>query len=427
MERKESAAVGRIIDIALESGTIVLQNGGETYRTEETMTSVAASLGARSASAFVTPTVVMLTCIDQSGESHTRIERISDRSINLGKISRVSDIARRLACGKLSRDLGLVSSVLSRIRRSRLHHPAAVVLATAAASFCFSLMFMGSLREALIAFAVGALMRLGLYLVTPLGLSAFISSVFGGFIITLLSCAAVFSGLAPSSGNISISVLMSLVPGLAIVNAIRDTISGDLVAGSARLLEAFVVAAALSLGAALGLMLFPAESGYVSALRLLRSPVPAFILAFFATASFAYFFNISRYDIFWTSLTGAVGWLVYLAVASASAGLSAGYIAGALAVGLLAECFAFLLKKPATVYIVPGIIPFVPGGGMYETMLYSVWGKMDLAAVTGFRTLTAAAAIAVGIALASSIARLASRILQIASNRSWNERSRGRD
>jgi len=43
-----------------------------------------------------------------------------------------------------------------------------------------------------------------------------------------------------------------------------------------------------------------------------------------------------------------------------------------------------------------------------------VWGKMDAAAVTGFKTLSAAAAIAVGIALASSLARLASRIRQAA-------------
>ena len=93
------------------------------------------------------------------------------------------------------------------------------------------------------------------------------------------------------------------------------------------------------------------------------------------------------------------------------AGPAAGYMAGALCVGLLSEVFAVILKKPATVFIVPGIIPLVPGGGMYETMLMAMWGKMDAAAVTGFNTITAAAAIAVGIALASSLARLASRII----------------
>ncbi len=404
-----------ILDIAVKAGMLVLQNGGETYRTEETMLSVATSLGADSASAFVTPTVVMLTCIDGVGKSHTRIQRINERSINLGKISRVNELSRRLlASGKgssgPSRTLAQTESILSRISASGLHHPAGVVLATAFASLCFSLMFRGSFREAVAAFAIGAAMRLSLYLISPLGLSGFFVSVLGGFVISALSGLAVLSGFVGSSGNVSIAVLMSLVPGLAIVNAIRDIIAGDLVAGSARLMEAFVVAAALSLGAAFGLMPFPANHTYVSAILTLNSPIPAFVLAFFATASFAYFFHINRYDIFWSSLAGAAGWLIYLALSLYVGNQSAGYMAGALAVGLLAELFAVLFRKPATVFIVPGIIPLVPGGGMYETMLMAVLGKMDEVARVGFATLTAACAIAVGIALASSFARLVNRI-----------------
>ena len=52
------------------------------------------------------------------------------------------------------------------------------------------------------------------------------------------------------------SVLMQVVPGLAIVNAIRDMIAGDLVAGNARLIEAFMIAAGLSVGAVTGMLLF---------------------------------------------------------------------------------------------------------------------------------------------------------------------------
>ena len=405
-----------ILDIAVKAGMLVLQNGGETYRTEETMLSVATSLGADSASAFVTPTVVMLTCIDGAGKSHTRIQRINERSINLGKISRVNELSRRLlahskgSASPRARTLAQTESILSRISASGLHHPAGVVLATAFASLCFSLMFRGSFREAIAAFAIGAAMRLFLYLVSPLGLSGFFVSVLGGFVISALSGLAALTGFVGSTGNVSIAVLMSLVPGLAIVNAIRDIIAGDLVAGSARLMEAFVIAAALSLGAAFGLMLFPANHTYVSAILTLNSPIPAFVLSFFATASFAYFFHITRYDILWSSLAGAAGWLIYLSISQVLGNQSAGYMAGALAVGLLAELFAVLFRKPATVFIVPGIIPLVPGGGMYETMLMAVLGKMDEVARVGFSTLTAAGAIAVGIALASSFARLVNRV-----------------
>lgn len=401
--------LNRIVDISLKAGMIILQNGGETYRTEETMISIASSLGAESASAFVTPTVAMMTCVDSDGASSTRIQRITERTINLGKISRINELSRRLVRAKHNSDLSLVESLLSRIKNTPLHHPVGVVFATAFASFCFSLLFLGSLRDAFIAFFIGALLRFVLFFIMSLGLSGFIVSVIGGLIISLLSGFAVFSGFVSSSGNISISVLMSLVPGLAIVNAIRDIISGDLVAGSARILEAFIIAAGLSLGAALGLIIFPVENMWSTAVLSLNAPIPAFFLSFFATGSFAYFFYINKYDIFWTSLFGASGWMIYLVISRDFANPVLGYMLGALAVGLLSEFFALVFRKPATVFIVPGIIPLVPGGGMYETMLLSVMGQMDKATVSGFHTLSAAAAIAVGIALASSLARLASK------------------
>jgi len=399
-----------ILDIALKSGMLILQSGGETYRAEETMVTIATSLGAASASAFVTPTVVMLTCVGADGESHTRIQRISERFINLGVIARINELSRRLQRRRGQYSLGAVEALLRRAESFPLHRPATVVLATAISSFCFSLLFLGSWREAACAFLIGAVMRLVLFLIGPLALSSFIVSVIGGFVISLLSASAAFVGILPSSGNVSIAVLMALVPGLAIVNAIRDIISGDLVAGGARLTEAFVIAAALSLGAAFGLMLFPADVGYVTALRTLNSPVGAFVLAFFATGAFAWFFYINRYDILAASLIGALGWLAYLLISSSFAGATMSYMFGALIVGLLSELFAAVFRKPATVYIVPGIIPLVPGGGMYETMLMAVWGKKELAATVGFNTLTAAAAIAVGIALASSLARLVMRL-----------------
>jgi uncharacterized membrane protein YjjP (DUF1212 family) len=398
-----------ILDIALGAGALILQNGGETYRTEDTMVSVAHSLGAASSSAFVTPTVAMLTCVDTLGRSHTRIARISERTINLGRIAQVNELARRIAT-RSERDLSRVSSMLERIGNSSLHHPVGVVFATALSSFCFSLLFTGTLIEALLAFVIGAILRCILFLIAPLDLSPFIVSLVGGFAVSLLSHLAVLARFAQSAGNVSISVLMILVPGLAIVNAIRDIIAGDLMAGSARLLEAFVIAAALSLGAAFGLMLFQVSLSSVSANAFLAPGAVSYFLAFFATGSFAWFFYINRYDILWASLIGGAGWLSYLVASQYFALGSGAWLVGALVVGVLSEFAASAFKKPATVYIVPGIIPLVPGGGMYETMLAFVRGNMEQAATTGFTTLSAAAAIAVGIALATSFARLSGKV-----------------
>ena len=403
--------VDEVLDTALESGLMILKNGGETYRSEEAMISIATSLGAQRPSAFVTPTVVMLTCFDTAGHSHTRIQRVTERTINLGILARVNALALRLKTRPHVRSPALVASVLDRIQRARLYTPAKVVFATALSGSCFSLLFRGTLREAAASFVIGAVLRTVLFLVSRLKPSSFVSAVTGGAVISLCSGLAVWGGCIQSTGNVSIAVLMALVPGVAIVNAIRDIIAGDLVAGSARLLDAFVTAAALSIGAAFGLVLFPVEKAYTSAILARPELVPAFILAFFASGAFAYFYYSLRRDLFWSALFGAFGWIVYLIVSSFSVGPAAGSFAGALAVGLCSELVSRIFGKPATVYIVPGIIPLVPGGGMYETMLYSVWGNRAAASAAGFSTLSAAFAIAVALALVSSFFRLLDRRL----------------
>ena len=52
-----------------------------------------------------------------------------------------------------------------------------------------------------------------------------------------------------------IACIMPLVPGVAITNAVRDTLNGDYVSGAARALEAFIKALAIALGVGSSLLL----------------------------------------------------------------------------------------------------------------------------------------------------------------------------
>ena len=75
-------------------------------------------------------------------------------------------------------------------------------------------------------------------------------------------------------------------------------------------------------------------------------------------------------------------------------------------VAALSELCAVLSRTPATVFLIPGLIPLVPGGGMFQTMRAFVQGDPDTAARIGFTTLSAAGAIVLGIAISSSCAHI---------------------
>ena len=125
----------------------------------------------------------------------------------------------------------------------------------------------------------------------------------------------------------------------------------------------------------------------------------------------AFYFNTNKYDVLWGAVLGALGWVSYLIVLKTGGSSMYAYFLGAFVVALLSEILATIIKNPATVYVLPGLLPLVPGGGMFQTMRAAVNGNMESALSLGFSTLGAAGAIALGIAIASSIARLISKFI----------------
>lgn len=130
------------------------------------------------------------------------------------------------------------------------------------------------------------------------------------------------------------------------------------------------------------------------------------LYAFIATFGFCILFNIRGKNLFYTSLGGGVTWFFYLLADHFSrSNIFALFIASIVA-GIYSEIMARVLKSPVTTFSICAIIPLVPGGGMYNTMLQLIQGNVNNSLTTGLATLSSAGAIAVGILLASSFTKL---------------------
>lgn len=129
------------------------------------------------------------------------------------------------------------------------------------------------------------------------------------------------------------------------------------------------------------------------------------LYAVMACVAFCFILNQRGLLLVVSSLGGGVGWAVCLLCAFTGSDIVQ-YFAGAVAVALYAEVMARLLKAPATGFLVVGILPFVPGGGIYYTMEYCLSGNTQLFLSTGIHTFGVAGAVAVGILLVSSVTRL---------------------
>ena len=79
-----------------------------------------------------------------------------------------------------------------------------------------------------------------------------------------------------------------------------------------------------------------------------------------------------------------------------------------LAVDLLAEMLARRQKAPAIIYALIGVVPLVPGAGLYRTMLALVLKDYASAAAIGVETVLISGCIALAIAIVTLFARHAS-------------------
>ena len=128
--------------------------------------------------------------------------------------------------------------------------------------------------------------------------------------------------------------------------------------------------------------------------------------AFWASLFFAFIFEVKKPAVLLlSSAVGALGWAVFLLMAPIGSDV-ARYFLSTVLVTVLSEVLARMMKVPATVFLLVGIIPLVPGGGLYYTMDYLINGDYPMFSRVGLQTAASAAAIAVGASLVTSIVRM---------------------
>lgn len=135
--------------------------------------------------------------------------------------------------------------------------------------------------------------------------------------------------------------------------------------------------------------------------------------AFLGCLGFAFVFRIHRrfdYALI-GSLGGTLGWIVYLLVIPYLSNIMSSLCA-MIVVALFSEIMARICKVPATIFIVVGCFPIVPGKGIYQTMLYLMSYDQKLFMDSLFQTVGTALALATAILIVSTFFRVIKTIKQ---------------
>lgn len=395
-----------MLQVACLAGKIMLENGGEVYRAELLVSHVCAAFGAPACECFATPTAIIVTVMEE-GAPRTLMRRITRRQTDLAKVEAVNGFSRRLTGGTLPPEDA--AAELHRIEGTRGYRMPTALLAAGVGAASFTLLFSGGWLDFLLAFVAGLLLRALVWALARFHFYDVFINLIGGAAAALLGWLPGFLGLGTSSEVITISAIMLLVPGLLFTSGLRDLAAGDLVSGVSRVVEALCIAAALAGGAAVvyaGLQMAGMSAGTsAGAAEYARFAVLLkVIFAALGTMAFGVLFQVRGRNLPFAGLCGGAGYLVYLLVPGE--GRFGAVFLASLTIAALAEVFARLFKAPATLFLVAGLIPLVPGGQLFQCILQLMERHWDEAMERGINTLLISAALAAGIIVVSSLVKL---------------------
>ncbi len=235
------------------AGRIILENGGETYRAEDTVFRMAEAMGLKEPDAFGVPSGLFISFTDETGERRTSVCRMHGRDTDLSRVDAVNQLSRRLSAGEIGGEVLLEElQKLSRpVAYSRWHAP----ITAALTALGFALMFEGGFWEMVISALCAAVTQMlpwlwhwqhdnMVRLVAGSAISALIPMLFHHL-----------TGLGLVDAMVA-GALMPLVPGLSMTNAVLDVVRGDMVSGTAHGARALLTAALVAGGALIGTAVF---------------------------------------------------------------------------------------------------------------------------------------------------------------------------
>jgi len=395
---------GILLELATDLGYELAMCGAETFRIEESVSRVLQAYSIK-AEVFSIPNCLTVS-IETDSEPMTRVRRIGIHGNDLDGVERFSGLSRKLCQQTPSPEEAV--RWLKQAKKERRCYPLAIsLLGHFLGAFGFSMVFGGSLMDGICGGFCGLLIGIINRFTGKLKANQFFSIIAASFPMALMAYAISAAGIGDNADMINIGALMILVPGLLFTNAMRDIIFGDINSGTNRIVQVFLIAAAIVTGTAAAWntasFLWGAPvSGAVAEVTILSGLLPCVI----GCLGFCIVFNIHGRGIALCALGGMLTWVIYVAGQRLGCRDLIALFWATLFAGFYSEIMARVRRCPAIGYLVIAIFPLIPGAGAYYTMNYAVQGEMDLFIAKGMHTAAEAGIMAIAILLAVTAVRL---------------------
>ena len=366
--------------VAMRTAVAMLSSGAQSDEVEAAATAVATAFGVHGVQSAVTFSTITLSHDPSDLEPPTTLLQIvRDRTGDFARLAAAASLARGVRDGEIGLE-GAEAALDSLEEQASPYGAVISFVAPGVSAAASTIVFGGNLLDAAMTMLIALIVQPALGVLDRSSLPPFFRLVFGSAASALLVALIVKLGVPITGGLVLTGSLLRFLPGYALVSGFRDLIDQSMISGSARLAEALLLAAGVAGGTLMGLAVARRFDVYLSidggaAIRL----------------------GVPRWSVGQAAALGGAAWLAFIGVAEL--GLlepSLATLGAAIIIGVVGRLLARRSHAPAALWVVPAILPLLPGLQLVQAMLAAT----DVARVSGLLA-AAGTAFLVGTGVAS--------------------------
>ena len=393
--------VKQAVKFVTELGLAFHSYGAAAHSIESAMHKISASLNIKG-NFFVTPTLLMSSFTTSEGDKSS-IKRVTPAGTNLTKMLELDELGDLVIDKKIT--VGKAHQMLKKIKSTPARYPEWLEMLSFALACITASVFLGGSANDLIATCISSVIVAFTFYISMKFEEVNKFSEFIAAFVAALVPALLFTIQADFSIQIvTIASLIVLVPGLKLTIAMTELATDNLVAGTARLMSAFLSFLKMGFGV---LLAYKLSMYFCDGIQFIETQalndVAIFISIVFATLSFVIIFQARMQEALYVFLTALIAFVTYKYSIPYFGAVFATFTS-ALVLGASGNVYSRVLKHPAAIVQMPALLLLVPGSiGFFRGVAF-LFEKNTIAGInTAVDMIMIATALVAGLLLANII------------------------
>ena len=246
--------IDHVLDFVVALARQMIVSGANLERVDLACDRICSSYDLSNVSIFLLSTHMSISAKTPSGRYASRQISIPPAGIQLSVLRSLNKLSFRVCDEKP--DPGTLMDLLAQACKVKTYPDIVILFGQLIGMLCLCFLFSGSWRDAICVVIITAVIHYLVLLLSKPGLNHVLCNFIYMFTATCMAIFSVYIGFADHFSSIVITITMLLLPGIPLVNAVRNLICDHEINGVLQILKVAFETLALALGTVAALSLF---------------------------------------------------------------------------------------------------------------------------------------------------------------------------